>query len=223
MRAHLRVGPELRQRTLAHVAIAAVEILPAVLVVPVFGDGERRRPLVPADLLSISPQTAWLDCAIRFLPTRPELLASPSGNRVGGGVQQQPRRLDRVAGDHHVARFLEAPASFAEIVHARGGPAASVSTGRPSPGRGFPRPPRSPAGIQVTSALCLALVEQPVDAEAAIDAGMRQPARRRQRRQRRLGPLDAHRLAAPRQRLRGGVQFMRAIRIARTRAGPRDR
>ena len=58
------------------------------------------------------------------------------------------------------------------------------------------------------------------DAEAAIDAGMRQPARRRQRRQRRLGPVDAHRLAASASAQRRGVQLVRAIGIARTLRPP---
>src|SRR6185437_13747420 len=43
--------PRLRQRTLPHVGVTAEEILVGVVVIPVFGDRERRRALVPADLV----------------------------------------------------------------------------------------------------------------------------------------------------------------------------
>ena len=62
------------------IGVAAEEVLALVGVVPVLGQRQRGRPLVPADFLVDQPQTAWLDCTIRFVPTRPELLARPSGN-----------------------------------------------------------------------------------------------------------------------------------------------
>ena len=137
----LRVGPELRQRALAHVAIAAEEILALVLVVPVLGDGERGRPFVrsgppppsrPRPPGSIAPSGSCRP--------GPKLLARPSGNRSVAEFNKQSRRLDRVAGDHDVARVLKTPAAFAMIVHA--GRQARVDrsrSGRPSRDRGFPR------------------------------------------------------------------------------------
>ena len=58
-------------------------------------------------------------------------------------------------------------------------------------------------------------------AEAAIDAGVGEPARRREGRERRLRPLDAHRLAPFGQHARRGVERMRAIGIARSLRSPR--
>ena len=50
MRAHLCIGPQLRQRALTHVAVAAKKILALVLVVPVLGDRQRRGSFVRANL-----------------------------------------------------------------------------------------------------------------------------------------------------------------------------
>ena len=79
VRGGLRVRPQLRQRPLAHV-----------------GSSRRRNPCGRRSSSARSsrataapcrhgsprfdrPQTAWFDCTVRYFPTRPELLASPSG------------------------------------------------------------------------------------------------------------------------------------------------
>ena len=63
------------------------------------------------------PQTAWLDCVIRFLPTSPEEFAEPVGITGIGGVQQQARRLDGIAGNHDIAGALKMPSPLAMVVH----------------------------------------------------------------------------------------------------------
>ena len=80
--ARLRSGPYDRQRPLAHVGVAAEEILAAVGVVPVLGDRERRRTFIGSGSPAPSvPQTAWFDCTIRFLPTSPERIGEAIGKR----------------------------------------------------------------------------------------------------------------------------------------------
>ena len=54
-----------------------------------------------------------------------EVVAQPVREASGGGVEQQPRRLDRVAGDRDHPGPLEAGDAVADVVHA-GGPAGAL-------------------------------------------------------------------------------------------------
>ncbi|MDR8934491.1 hypothetical protein FEP65_01366 [Burkholderia multivorans] len=137
----------------------------------------------------------------------------------GRGQQQQPRRLDRVTGDHDVARALEMRAAVAPVMHARHAIALRVDPQRHrevahfGAGRDRARNPRDQRAL-------LRVGRAAGDAEAAIHARMRAAARRGQRRERRRRPVDAERLGAAREHERGRVQFMGAVRVARARRSP---
>jgi len=74
----------------------------------------------------------------------------------------QPRRLNGVARNHDLARALEMPSAFAVIVHT-GRAAAAIRFDTADHGEVTDFSPGAYGrGIQVTSALCLALVAQPV-------------------------------------------------------------
>ena len=142
---------------------------------------------------------------MRFLPTRPEELARPSG----------------ITSNDDVARALKAQAALAKIKHASRaiaivdfdlgdhGKVADLGAGGECA-----RDPRDEGAL-------LGVRRAASHAETAIDARRRHPARRRHGGERRLGPLHAQRLAASRQSKRGGIEFVRAIGIARPRRPPR--
>src|SRR6185312_11213835 len=112
-----RVGPKLRQWTLAHIAIAAEELL-AVVVIPVLRQRERWRSLVAANFLLRETPDRLVCLHGEVPPNETGAVGEPvwvAGSRV---FQQQPRRLDRVARSHDIARALEPPLPFAKILNA---------------------------------------------------------------------------------------------------------
>lgn len=166
------------------------------------------------------PNTAWLDCVIRFLPTNPGGVREPVGVTRIRGVQQQSWRLDRIPRDHNVAGTLEMPRLLTMIVYARCAP-VRARLDPPDHGQVTHLGPgtqgaRNPHGQGRT--LGVGGTAEP--AEAAIHAGRRltlvRASGRRQRRQGRLAPADPDRLAPPRQQLARAVQFVRPVRIAPT-------
>ncbi len=136
------------------------------------------------------------------------------------GQQPQPRALDRIARHHDVARALKSRAAVAAIVHARHAIAFGLDAQRHREVAHFgarghrTRNPRDERAL-------LRVRRAAGDAEAAMHARMRAAARRGQRGERRRRPVHAERLGAAREHQRGGVQLVRAIRIARARRPPR--
>src|SRR3954447_25456805 len=109
----------------------------------------------------MTPQTAWFACTVRLPADQARAVGEPVRVAVGGGVEQEAGRLDRVAGDDDVAGLLEAPAALAVVVHA-GRPVRGVDLDLPDHREVADLGPAASArGSQVTRTLCLALVEQP--------------------------------------------------------------
>src|SRR5690349_6307947 len=167
----------------------------------------------------MSPQTAWFECTMRFLPTSPEELETVR-KASGGRIQQQARRLDGVAGDHDIARLLEAPPSLSEVVHAGRASVSSVlySTchGEISD-LGACRECTWQPGDEYT---LFGVGGATDDAHSAIDAWMRETPRRGQSGQRCRCPVDSERLGAACENQCRRVQLMGAIRIAGSRWAP---
>ena len=78
----LHAGPDDRQRTLTHVGVAAEKILASVGVIPMLGDGQRRRPFIGTDLILHDSPYCLVGLHHQVLPTRPEEFARPSGKRL---------------------------------------------------------------------------------------------------------------------------------------------
>ena len=148
-------------------------------------------------------------------------MARPSGKFLAGRIEQEARRLDCITGDHDVFRALVPPLALAMVVDASGPPVVAhldapdhrqiADLGAGADRARDPGDQRALLGIGRAAEL----------AEAAIDAGMRVAARRRQSRDRRHRPCDAERLAAARQHLARGVDLVLPVRIARPLRPPR--
>src|SRR3954471_17508450 len=136
-------------------------------------------------------------------------------------IEQQARRFDRIAGDDNIVRALMPPLSLAMVVDTDGATVASdldmpdhrevADFGAGADRARYPGDQRALLGVGRAAEL----------AEAAIDAGTRGAARRRQSRDRLHRPCDTERLAAARQHLAGGVDLMLPIGIARALRSPR--
>ncbi len=134
-----------------------------VVVVPVLGDRQRRRPLVPADLLAPdlprppgSPAPSGSCRRGRSCwPARPDTARSPS-SAAAAASRSRSRRPRRCApsGSASVLRDDSARRSRARRRRSRSRPTMARSR--------ISAPAAIARGIHVTSALCLALVEQPV-------------------------------------------------------------
>ena len=118
---------------------------------------------------------------MRYRPTWSNSLQSPSGNRVRGGVEQQPGGLDRVPGDRDHPGPLEPLAAVAEVVHAERAAGALVDhhlgdhrvgadLGAVVEGVGYVRDQRRRLGVDLAALQAEAAVDavRPV-AEAAVD------------------------------------------------------
>ncbi|CAJ3171598.1 Uncharacterised protein [Burkholderia pseudomallei] len=231
--AHERVAPQPAprhlarpfdgKRPLAHVAVAAEEILAGVHVVPVLGDRERRRPLVPAHFIAHRAPRGLIELHHQVLADEARAAVREAVRMAAVRRQQQEaRRLDRIARDDDVLRALKAHAAFAHVAHARHAIAARAGfdaerhreiadLGARRERARNPRDERALFRVRRAAA----------DAEAAVHARMREPARRGQRRERRRRPADAERVGAAREHECGRVQLVRAIRIARPLRPPR--
>ncbi len=190
------------------------------------GDGEAGRPLVPAHLLVHPPPDRLVGLRHQVLADQPGAVGEAVGIRAGRGVEQQPRRLDRIAGDDDVARALEVPGAVAVIMHPGRTPAGPVSI-RPTMARSrISAPAASARGIHTVSAERLALVEQPKRQKPRYMQGDDCPAAACGADSVASGvsvqPMP-DRLAALGQQLGGLVQLVRAIRIARALADPTGR
>ncbi len=176
------------QRTLAHVGIAAKEVLAVVLVVPVLGDRERGRALVGADLPLHQAPDRLVRLDHQVLADEAGGIGEPIGKPGAGRIEEEARRLDRVAGDDDILRALEPPASLAAVAHARR-PAACVVLDPPDHGKVADFGAGLQRSRQPGDEHALLGVGRAADhAHAAIDARVSMAARRGKSRERRRRP-----------------------------------
>ncbi len=85
--ARLRAGPDDRQRSLAHVGVAAEEVLARIGVIPVLGDRERWRALIGANLLFHDAPYRLVGLHHQILADQAGGIGEPVGKTAGGGVK----------------------------------------------------------------------------------------------------------------------------------------
>src|SRR5438105_6246930 len=148
-------------------------------------------------------------------------VGEPVGKLGAGGIEQQPRGLDRIAGDDGIFCPLPAPLAFAMVFEARH-PAVLSDLNAPDHrqvadlGAGLDRP-RDPGDERALFGVC----RTAEFAEPAIDAGMGLAARRGNGGKRGRRPFDAERFAAARQHEPRRIHLMLTVGVAAPRRAPR--